>query len=75
MHSLMFPAYGSYYNSNKPVVDVRIFYRILKLSCSSNVEKSVIRDLIKRTITEQNRKPIIYFLQNQFKQRKMSNSS
>lgn len=75
MHSLMFPPYGNYYNSNKPVVDVRIFYCILKLSCPSNVEKSIIRDLIKRTITEQNRKPIIYFLQNQFKQRKMSNSS
>lgn len=60
MNSLMFPPYGSYYAYKKPVVDVRIFYRFLKLSGTSNIEKSIIRDLIKRTITEQNRKAIIY---------------
>ena len=67
MHSLMFPPYSSYYDYQKPVLDVRIFYRFLKLSGLSNIEKSIIRDLIKRTSTEQNRKAIVYFLRNQLK--------
>lgn len=67
MNSLMFPPYGTYYDYKKPVLDVRIFYRFLKLA---NVEKSTIRDLIKTTITEQNRKAIVYFLKNQLKLRK-----
>jgi hypothetical protein len=67
MNSLMFPPYSTYYNYNKLVLDVRVFYRFLKLA---NVEKSTIRDLIKTTITEQNRKAIVYFLENQLKLRK-----
>lgn len=67
IHSLIFPSSSTYYNSCNPVVDVRIYYRLLKLA---NIEKSIIRDLIKRTITEQNRKAIVYFLNNQLKSRK-----
>ena len=70
INSLIFPpyntyyTYSTYYNSTLLVIDVRVFYRLLKLA---NVEKSTIRDLIKTTITEQNRKAIIYFLKNQLK--------
>ena len=67
MNSLMFPTYITYYDHNKPVLDVRIFYRFLKLA---NVEKSTIRDLIRTTINEQNRKAIVYFLHNELKLRK-----
>jgi len=64
MNSLMFPPYGTYYDSELLVLDVRVFYRLLKLA---NIEKSTIRDLIKTTITEQNREAIVYFLENQLK--------
>lgn len=64
LNSLMFPPYGTYYDSDLLVLDVRVFYRLLKLA---NVDKSTIRDLIKTTITEQNRDAIVYFLENQLK--------
>ncbi len=64
INSLIFPPYSTYYDSDLPVLDVRVFYRLLKLA---NVEKSTIRDLIKTTITEQNRDAIVYFLENQLK--------
>ena len=64
INSLMFPPYSTYYDSDLLVLDVRVFYRLLKLA---NVEKSTIRDLIKTTITEQNREAIVYFLENQLK--------
>jgi len=67
MNSLMFPTYITYYDCRKTLPDVRVFYRLLKLA---NVEKSIIRDLIKITISEQNRKAIIYFFFNQLKLRK-----
>ena len=69
MDSLMFPPYSTYYNYNKFMLDVRFFYRLLKLT---NVEKRIIRDLIKITITKQNIKTIVYFLENQLKLRDMS---
>lgn len=67
MNSLMFPPYSTYYNYNKLMLDVRFFYRLLKLT---NVEKRIIRDLIKITITKQNIKTIVYFLENQLNLRK-----
>ena len=67
IHSLIFPSYSTYYDYGNPVLDVRIYYRLLKLA---NIENSIIRDLIKTTIAEQNRKAIIYFLHNQLKSRK-----
>lgn len=69
MDSLMFPPYSTYYNYNKFMLDVRFFYRLLKLT---NVEKRIIRDLIKITITKQNIKTIVYFLENQLNLRKSS---
>ncbi len=63
MNSLMFPPYISYCNNLKPMLEVKILYRFLKLA---NVEKSIIRDLIKITITQQNKKAIVRFLENQF---------
>lgn len=67
MNSLMFPTYITYYDYRKTLPDVRVFYRLLKLA---NVEKSIIRDLIKITISEQNRKAIVYYFFNQLKLRK-----
>jgi len=62
MNSLMFPPYINYCNNLKPVEDVKILYRFLKLA---NVEKLTIRNLIKTTLTEQNKKAIVYFLESQ----------
>ena len=70
MKSLMFPPFSTYYDYHNPVLDVRIYYRLLRLA---NIEKSIIRDLIKITITEQKRKAIVYFLENQYKLRELTN--
>lgn len=67
MNSLMFPTYITYYDTRKILPDVRVFYRLLNLA---NVEKSVIRDLIKTTITDQNKTAIIAFFFDQLKLRK-----
>ena len=63
MKSLIFPPFSSYIDYTKSVRDVRIYYRFLNLA---NVEKSRIRELIKIIITEQNRKAIVYFLENEY---------
>jgi len=63
MNSLMFPPYIDYCNNLKPLENVKILYRFLKLV---NVEKFTIRNLIKTTITEQNKKAIVYFLESLF---------
>jgi len=58
MNSLMFPPYIFYCENFKPLENVKILYRFLKLV---NVEKFTIRHLIKTTITEQNREAIVSF--------------
>ncbi len=63
MNSLMFPPYINYCNNLKPLENVKILYRFLKLV---NVEKFTMRNLIKTTITEQNKKAIVYFLESLF---------
>ena len=63
MNSLMFPGYMSYCKNLKPFENVKSHYRILNLV---NVEKFIIRDLIKTTIREQNRLAIVSFLENLF---------
>ena len=65
MHSLMFPPYISYCKNLKSVTEVKILYRLLKLV---NVEKSIIRDLIKTTVIQQNKEAIVYFLNNQIQE-------
>lgn len=54
MNSLIFPPYSTYYDSDLLVLDVRVFYQLLKVSSqkTKNMEKSTIRDLIKTIITE-----------------------
>lgn len=54
MNSLIFPPYSTYYDSDLLVLDVRVFYQLLKVSSqkTKNIEKSTIRDLIKTIITE-----------------------
>lgn len=69
INSLLFPPYSSYYDYQKPELDVKIFYRFLKLSDLSNIDKSIIRNLIEKTTIEQNRKAIGFFLRSQLKER------
>lgn len=69
INSLLFPPYSSYYDYQKPELDVKRFYRFLKLSDLSNIDKSIIPNLIEKTTIEQNRKAIGFFLRSQLKER------
>ena len=62
MNSLMFPPYMTYYETLKPKLEVKMFYRLLTLA---NVKKSIIRDLIKITVSQKNRMAILHFLEKQ----------
>ena len=66
INSLLFPPYSTYYDYQKPLLYVKIFYRFLNLS---NIEKSIIRNLIEKTTIEHNRKAIGFFLRSQLKER------
>ena len=71
MNSLIYPPYSTSYDSYLLVLDVKVFYRLLKISSrkTKNIEKLTIRDLIKTTITEQNqnKESIVDFLESQLK--------
>ena len=65
MNSLMFPPSIYYCKTLKAVTSVKILYRILRLA---NVEKSIIRSLIKSSIVQQNNRAIVEFLNNQYQE-------
>ena len=68
MTSIMFSPFSTYVNYTDPMLDVRVYYRLLRLA---NIEKSIIRELIKIIITEQDKKAIAFFFDNQYELREL----